>query len=261
MNAREQRGLAIAATQKLTQKGKVWLVPSQSGRGKYTVCPDSESPYCSCPDHEDHGGMCKHLYAVEFAMKRESMQDGTVVETRTVTFTEKKVYRQDWPLYNLAQVEEKRRFTALLFDLCRGLPDFPLNKCGRKRTTTADMVFASVLKVYTGFSSRRFGTDLDDAHAAGYVSHKMHPVMVCSFLENERLTPILKELVTASSLPLKTVETTFAPDSTGFSTSRFDRHYDEKYGAVRSGRAWVKAHAVVGTRTHIVAAVEILVPV
>ena len=65
MNAREERGLVIAATQKLTQKGKVWLVPSQSGKGKYTVCPDPENPYCSCPDHEDHGGKCKHLYAVE----------------------------------------------------------------------------------------------------------------------------------------------------------------------------------------------------
>src|SRR5438067_12809973 len=116
MNAREERGLVIAATQKLTQKGKVWLVPSQSGRGKYTVCPDPDSPYCSCPDHEETGGKCKHIYAVECVIQRESMKDGTVVEIRTVTFTEKKVYRQDWPLYNLAQIEEKRLFMAMLFD-------------------------------------------------------------------------------------------------------------------------------------------------
>ena len=32
MNAREERGLVIAATKKLVQKGKVWLVPSH-------VCP------------------------------------------------------------------------------------------------------------------------------------------------------------------------------------------------------------------------------
>jgi hypothetical protein len=49
MNAREERGLVIAATQKLTQKGKVWVVPSQSGRGKYTVCPDPKAPSALAP--------------------------------------------------------------------------------------------------------------------------------------------------------------------------------------------------------------------
>src|ERR1700675_4029119 len=98
MNAREERGLIIAATQKLTQKGKVWLVPSQSGKGKYTVCPDPETPFCSCPDHEETGGKCKHIYAVECVVRRDLGADGTVTETRTVTFTEKKVYRQDWPM-------------------------------------------------------------------------------------------------------------------------------------------------------------------
>ena len=258
MNARQERGLVIAATQKLVQKGKVWLVPSQSGKGKYTVCPDPESPYCSCPDHEETGGLCKHLYAVTFTMNRETGADGTVTETRTVTFTEKKTYKQDWPLYNLAQIEEKKRFLTLLSDLCRGVVDPPQNKSGRKRTAMADMVFAAVLKVYTTFSSRRFGTDLEEAHGAGHVSHKLHPVMVNSFLENALLTPVLKELVIASSLPLRAVETTFAPDSTGFSTSRFVRWYDEKYGRERSGKDWVKAHVICGTKTHVITAVEIL---
>src|SRR5205807_1399479 len=49
----------------------------------------------------------------------------------------------------------------------------------------------------------------------------------------------------------------FAPDSSGFSTSRFIRWYDEKYGT-QSGRAWVKAHAICGVKTNIVTAVEIL---
>jgi transposase len=50
------------------------------------------------------------------------------------------------------------------------------------------------------------------------------------------------------------IETTFAPDSTGFSTSRFVRWYDEKYGCERSGREWVKAHAMVGTKTNVITA-------
>jgi len=260
MNPRQQRGLVIAATQKLTQKGKVWLVPSQKGNGKkYTVCPDPEAPYCSCPDHEETGGKCKHLYAVEFAMRRDVAPDGTVTETCTYTITEKKVYRQpEWPLYNLCQLEEKRRFLVLLHDLCRDLPNPPENRVGRKRTAMSDMVFACEWKVYSCLSSRRFGTDLDEATAKGYVSRKMHPGMTWSFLENKLLTPVLKDLIMRTSLPLRSVETTFAPDSTGFSTSRFVRWFDEKYGRERSGKDWVKAHAICGTKTHVVTAVEIL---
>ena len=65
MNAREERGLAIAAMCKIEHKGGVYLVPSQSGKGRYTVCPDAEHPHCSCPDHETTGDRCKHIYAVE----------------------------------------------------------------------------------------------------------------------------------------------------------------------------------------------------
>src|SRR5262245_24676153 len=162
MTPREERGLVIAATQRLTQKGKVWIVPSQTGSGrKYTVCPDADCPYCSCPDHEETGQPCKHIYAVQFAVKREQGSNGDVTETRSYTFTEKKIYRQqDWPLYNLAQTEEKRRFLVLLHDLCNGVAEPPQNKSGRRRTPMADMIFACCLKVFTGFSARRFGTDL-----------------------------------------------------------------------------------------------------
>ena len=40
-------------------------------------------------------------------------------------------------MYNLAQTTEKRRFLAMLFDLCLGLPDAPVNKIGRARTPTS----------------------------------------------------------------------------------------------------------------------------
>jgi transposase len=146
---------------------------------------------------------------------------------------------------------------VLLRDLCRGVVSPPQPKGGRRRTPMADMVFTSCLKVYTGFSSRRYGTDLEEAHAKGLLGKKLHPVMVCAFLECDLMTPVLRELVTQSSLPLRAVESVFAPDSTGFSTSRFTRWYDEKYGAHRSGKDWVKAHAICGVRTNVITAVEI----
>jgi transposase len=80
---------------------------------------------------------------------------------------------------------------------------------------------------------------------------------ICEFLQNDALTPLLHDLIVRSSLPLKTIETTFAPDSTGFSTSRFIRWYDEKYGVTRSGKHWVKAHAACGVKTNIVTHVVI----
>jgi hypothetical protein len=37
MEAREQKGLEIAAKSRLTRDGNTWLVPSQAGKGKYVV--------------------------------------------------------------------------------------------------------------------------------------------------------------------------------------------------------------------------------
>jgi hypothetical protein len=113
--------MRIAATCKLTKKGQIRLVPSQSGHGRYTVSPDPEAPHCTCPDHEIRRLKCKHLFAVEFAMKREQHDDGSMTVTQTVTVTEtinKPTYPQDWPAYNAAQTHEKDKFLSLLHDLC-----------------------------------------------------------------------------------------------------------------------------------------------
>src|SRR5438046_190317 len=143
-------------------------------------------------------------------------------------------------------------------DLSRGLADPPQKKGGRHRTAMADMIFSSVYKVFSTLSLRRFGTDLEEAHQKGYLSHKLHPVMAGRFLESPMLTPVLKQLIAVSALPLRAVETDFAVDSTGFSTSRFVRWFDEKYGVQRSGKTWVKCHLAAGVKTHVVTAVEIL---
>ena len=40
LSERQIKALQIAATSKLTRKGKTWLVPSQAGKGEYKVTPD-----------------------------------------------------------------------------------------------------------------------------------------------------------------------------------------------------------------------------
>ena len=258
VNAREERGLIIAAMCKLNRTADgVWLVPSQSGTEK-TYRVNLEAKTCTCPDHQEAGFTCKHYFAASFVYKRETLPDGTMIETESVTFTEKKVYRQDWRAYNLAQSTERHRFSELLFDLTRGVKELPVKATGRRPHTTRDSVFAMVLKVYGTFSSRRMNCDLTDAHERGYLSRTVPGMKVVQFLENPAMTPILKELIGYSARPLRAVESTFAIDSSGFSTCRFDRWYDEKYGVTRQKHAWVKVHIACGTKTNIVTAARIL---
>src|SRR5438046_1082417 len=107
----------------------------------------------------------------------------------------------------------------LLADLCRGVEE-PARESisGPKPHLQRDAIFAMTQKVYEGFSGRRVSSDLRDAHANGYLSRPIPGMKVSSFFLNHALTPILIELITRSSLPLRTVETNFAPDSSGFST-------------------------------------------
>src|SRR5437763_1401022 len=81
-----------------------------------------------------------------------------------------------------------------------------------------DRLFACAFKVYCLLSSRRFGSDLADAHTAGHLSRSLHPNKVNCFIESPDLTAPLRELVARSALPLRAVETEFAVDSSGFTT-------------------------------------------
>ena len=238
MNVRELKALEIAARAKIAFSDGVWIVPSQTTSGSYRVTLGSE-PSCPCDDFQLRKLPCKHIVAARLVCARD--HDGTTPEIVTDAVPTKPTYKQNWPMYNEAQQTEKARFQKLLFDLCRGLPNLKQTGSGRRWTPLADMVFACGLKVYTTVSSRRFACDLKEAHGVGYLSHLMNSVSVCSFLENDMLTPVLKNLIVQSSLPLSMFETNFAPDSSGFSTSRFVRWYDEKYGCERSGHDWVCA--------------------
>src|SRR5262249_43403179 len=106
-------------------------------------------------------------------------------------------------------------------------------------------------------SSRRFSTDLLEAHEMGFVSKPIPGLKVPAFFEDAYFTRILKELIGQSAKPLRAVETEFAIDSSGFGTSRFERWYDEKYGITRQRSLWVKTHIACGVKTNVVVAVRI----
>jgi transposase len=257
MEPRQERGLVIAATKKIERKGDTWTVPSQFGNQKYTVRP--KATYCSCKDHEALGIKCKHLFAVDFVMQRELFPDGSEAVTQTVTVKEtvkRESYSQEWPAYNQAQTNEKDKFLSLLHDLCSRV-ESPLQGNGRPRLPLGDSIFAACFKIYSTFSGRRFMSDLRATQELGYVRKVPHFNTIFNTLENPDIFPILKALIIETSLPLKAVETEFAIDSTGFSSCRFVKWFDEKYGKEASGRDWVKAHVCCGVKTNVVTAVEI----
>jgi hypothetical protein len=261
MNPREERGLVIAATCRLNRLDDgTWLVPSQSNRdgGAYRV--NLHMKTCTCPDHVEGGNTCKHYYAASIVHRRDVLPDGTVIETKTLTLTEKTICRQDWPKYNRAQATEKRRVRVLLHDLCRRLParERAGGRLGPKPHQPCNAVFAMAYKVYCGLSSRRFGTDLLEAHERGFITNPIPGPKVTAFFEDPYYTPMLKELIGYSARPLRSVERDFAIDSSGFGSSRYEKWYDQKYGVTRTKCLWVKTHIACGTKTNVVTAVRIL---
>jgi transposase len=255
MDLRELKALELAARARIIWDGEAWQVPSQSTGGTYKVTTWPGAELCECEDFQLRQAPCKHIIAARLVEEREGKKKAPPLDTDTPP--EKKTYRQNWPAYNLAQSTEKHRLQTLLAELCQGVPEPPAPWTGRRPVPIADRLFASAFKVYCGLSTRRYACDLLDAHQRGHLSRPLHHSKVCKFLCDADLTEALRQLVVRSSLPLRSVETTFAPDSTGFSTGRHVRWFDEKYGVERSGHDWVKVHVICGTKTGIIPAVEI----
>jgi len=207
---------------------------------------------------------CKHIYAVEYTVRQKANADGstTVTETLTVSATVEKrtTYKQDWPAYNAAQVNERRHFLSLLGDLCDTITEpAPKDKSkgGRPAVPLRDAIYSACLKVYSLMSARRFSGELAEAHDAGYIARLPHFNTVLNVFDREETTAVLKGMIETSALPLRAVETAFAVDSTGFATLRYAAWVDKKYGVTRKEACWVKAHISTGVKTNVIAAANI----
>ncbi|MBA4067554.1 MAG: transposase [Isosphaera sp.] len=258
MDTRQAKARELAARARIEFRKTYWYVPSESRDGGYRVSGDVTE--CSCPDFELRQLPCKHVIAVRLVKDRNRGKVPPVPDADgqpPAPHAPRPTYRQPWKAYNAAQTREKELFLVLLADLCRGIGWTPREGRGRPRLPYPDAIFAAVYKVYSTVSGRRFMTDLRDAREAGHVDAAPHYNSVFRVLEDPNVTQTLRGLVIRSSLPLRTVETTFAADSTGFSTSKFARWFDAKYGVERTRHEWVKCHVMTGTRTNVVTAVEV----
>ena len=251
--ARKIRGIEIAKTSRIVKNEKgQWKVPSQSGAGFYMVESNGFGASCNCPDHELRKCKCKHIWAVELIVTHEVDNAGNVTITKTI----RKTYSQNWKTYNLAQEKEKELFMKLLADITGRIRQ-PVYTFGKPQNPLSDTIYSMVFKVYSTFSGRRFATDMKEAKEKGFVEKKIPRSSMFDYFNKKELTPLLGDIVTITSLPLRSVEKDFAIDSTGFGTSIFQRWYSFKHGREISSRKWVKCHFINGVKTNIITSVKV----
>ena len=260
MGNRNVKALELTGNSRISYMAGAWYVPSQSSTSRHKVDPSPTNPNCTCEDFQLRQRACKHILAVRALLERqirgEQPPDPATIPMRAPRPT----YRQDWANYNLAQVHEKDHFQVLLSDLCgvvRQPPTKHAKGVGRPTVPLNDAIFALVFKVYTTLSARRFMSDLRESHNRGHVWEVVSYNSLLKCMEMPYTTDALSDLIIRSSLPLRSVETSFAVDSSGFATSRYVKWFDEKYGFNREKADWVKCHLACGVKTNVVTAVMV----
>lgn len=248
INIRKERGYEIASTSLIVETEKGWKVPSQSGGGSYFVKSNGFSAKCTCKDFKNGSEKCKHIWAVELIITGQVKQKSESMKRKT--------YEQNWPAYDKATICQKPQFMKLLSDLTNSIQQ-PNNSMGRPTLPINDMIFASILKVYTTLPLRRFMDEVETAYSKNYISATPCYSSIGHFMQRSDITPILQELVTTTSLPLKSIEKDFAADSTGFGTGQFQRWFSFKYGKEIKSKRWVKCHIMTGVKTNIITSVKI----
>lgn len=290
---RQLRGVAIAARAPIKKNKLGYQIPSQGGNGSYVDGQDLDC--CSCEDFELRDRACEHIHAVEHYIQLEGDTEVQVAQhtvdargedvspkgpaqTQVLVPEPPKLEQvkydlalpplpiprrnpdttQHWPAYNAAQQYEGELFPKLLKELC-GTIEPPPQGLGRPKLPLADMVLAAGLKVYSEKSGRRAMTDIRRARVLEQLDAAPSFNSVLRYLQKPELTPLLEELIVKSALPLAAVESSFAVDSSGFSTSVYNRWYDHKSGRKRKAADWVKGHIACGTQTNIITAAEVTV--
>jgi transposase len=224
-----------------------WQVRSESNpHHSYIVRRRYEVWTCSCPAGSV-GSPCKHVAACQI------LQGETPPEA--VVGSHRRSYRQDWSAYDLGQTQELSLIQRLLSELASTIPEVTRlpGKGGRPPVPEHDQIFGAVFKVWSGKSGRRAGGFWDTAVASDLLERPLGRMTIQRALNREDLTPVLSNLVTLSALPLAGLEEgeAVAPDSTGIQTTSFGAWRETSHDEQRF-RRWLKVHAMVGTKTHVV---------
>ena len=249
MDLREIKGKEIALTRQIKRLEDGFAVQSQTSKRFYFV--DNEG-HCNCPDCVKNGvSKCKHAFAVEYFLTvKKTDQHGAITEQKV-----RLTYPQAWHAYTEAQKSEGLKFGELLKDLLESVEE-PEYSFGRPKLSLKESIFCAVSKVHSQVSSRRAYSLFKNAESREQIKKTPNYNAINKLLNKAEISPIIERLIVLSALPLKSVETSFAIDSTGFRTTSFNDYCREKHGTSLKHQ-WVKLHAVCGVKTNIITSVEI----
>lgn len=262
--AEELEARAIAALEKdpgaVVQVGpEEYRVKSESGRGYYRVQFGYGKWMCECDHWIERQLACYHVYMV--LEVREESPDPLI---QVLVDQPQRKYTQRWPEYDRAQKAVHRCFDAYLWDLLQSVED-PVRRPGvrgRPATPIQLRLLLAVRKVQLGMTTREVDGLFHLLSDSGrwIVGNEELPNSTDSsrLFNEEYVTPILLQLIERVGLLVRDIEDdgTVAVDSTGFCTSCRGAYLAETHG-VSHYHKWVKCHAIVGTRTHMVLGVRV----
>lgn len=261
---RERKAIRFLADNpnSVTPVGKIaFKVRSETkARGWYEVVLDRGLWSCQCPDWEDRALPCKHIALILHALDPTR----TPVEAASLDESEPKGPPRDWPAYDAAHRSEPLLFDELMWDLLEPLEgmegDRPVGKPGRPATPLRVQMFIAAKYVRSRKGSRGANGELaKECLIPKSILHRAYNDTAPSRVFNRPgTTEILLELLERSSLPLKDIEDggTVAVDSTGFCVECRGSYCTERHDPSRRHK-WVKAHLIVGCRTHVVLSARI----
>ncbi|MCI4357196.1 MAG: transposase [Thermoplasmata archaeon] len=230
----------------------VFAVKAQSKGGYYRVEIEGYFGQCECEDFTSRGGKtCKHLLAVRFFLEKRA----TGKHADTPAEIPKRRYSEQWRASDQAQTNEYPLFGKLAAGLAATVPEPPY-RTGRPPISIRDGLFCALQREYLGKSLRRAGSHYEISLERDLIRRVPGYCHVSKLLNRPELTPILQELITKSALPFISIDRGFAPDSTGIRTTSFGEWMAEKHDDDREHH-WLKLHAIIGTKSHIVASVVI----
>ena len=166
-------------------------------------------------------------------------------------------YPQDWPCYNNAQTKEKQMFYSIINEIVDYIPlKERMKGRGRPALNERDMLFCSIIKIYSMFSSRRIISDLNFAKKMGYIQSVPHFNSVCNYINSTDFEYYLKYLIQLSSLPLRQIEDKFAVDASGFGIAKYEKWVKAR---LNNGihKVYKKLHVSCGVYTNIITDAEV----
>ncbi|MBI4010134.1 MAG: transposase [Candidatus Aenigmarchaeota archaeon] len=172
--------------------------------------------------------------------------------------TLKKVYSQNWSLYNLSQTKEKMMFLKLLNDAVDFLGIEYEYEFGRPHVPIDDLIKCCAIKVFNCFSSRRTIAELQLAYALGYIRQSYHFNTISKYMNDPTITPWLEKLYKLLALSLVDTESVFAVDATGFGLPHKIRWKEIRMKKLyREVHDFKKLHIISGVRTNIITSAKV----